>query len=132
MLLAYLTLCTAVFTAPTGIVSRGGSIHAKLCLMEHRENFAYEHWEEILDICARYDISLSIGDGLRPGCIAGGFMVMTCTLQCHVKRVGRRYLRALRHQPQHGRRPEAWLHRRWVMGCIVTCNVVSGVLRSEM
>lgn len=54
----------------TGIVSRGGSIHAKLCLMDHKENFAYEHWDEILDICAAYDISLSIGDGLRPGCIA--------------------------------------------------------------
>ena len=54
----------------TGIVSRGGSIHAKLCLMDHKENFAYQHWEEILEICAAYDISLSIGDGLRPGCIA--------------------------------------------------------------
>lgn len=54
----------------TGIVSRGGSIHAKLCLMDHKENFAYQHWDEILDICAEYDITLSIGDGLRPGCIA--------------------------------------------------------------
>lgn len=36
-----------------------------------RENFAYEHWDDILDICAQYDITLSIGDGLRPGCIAG-------------------------------------------------------------
>lgn len=54
----------------TGIVSRGGSIHAKLCLLDHTENFAYVHWDEILDICAEYDISLSIGDGLRPGCIA--------------------------------------------------------------
>ncbi|KAL4438520.1 hypothetical protein ABPG77_000168 [Micractinium sp. CCAP 211/92] len=53
----------------TGIVSRGGSIHAKLCLLDHRENFAYEHWDEILDICRAYDISLSIGDGLRPGSI---------------------------------------------------------------
>jgi phosphomethylpyrimidine synthase len=53
----------------TGIVSRGGSIHAKLCLMEHCENFAYEHWDEILDICRAYDITLSIGDGLRPGSI---------------------------------------------------------------
>jgi len=53
----------------TGIVSRGGSIHAKHCLLEHRENFAYDHWDDILDICATYDISLSIGDGLRPGCI---------------------------------------------------------------
>lgn len=54
----------------TGIVSRGGSIHAKLCLLDHTENFAYTHWDEILEICAEYDISLSIGDGLRPGCIA--------------------------------------------------------------
>jgi len=54
----------------TGIVSRGGSIHAKLCLMDHEENFAYRMWDEILDICAEYDISLSIGDGLRPGSIA--------------------------------------------------------------
>ena len=53
----------------TGIVSRGGSIHAKLALLEHKENFAYEHWDEILDICAAYDITLSIGDGLRPGSI---------------------------------------------------------------
>eukprot|EP00249_Psilotum_nudum_P015563 c25392_g1_i1 orf=596-2671(-) len=53
----------------TGIVSRGGSIHAKWCLAYHKENFAYEHWDEILDICNKYDISLSIGDGLRPGSI---------------------------------------------------------------
>ena len=55
----------------TGIVSRGGSIHAKLCLLDHTENFTYTHWDEILDICNKYDISLSIGDGRRPGCIAG-------------------------------------------------------------
>ncbi|XP_008457389.2 phosphomethylpyrimidine synthase, chloroplastic isoform X3 [Cucumis melo] len=53
----------------TGIVSRGGSIHAKWCLAHHKENFAYEHWDDILDICNQYDISLSIGDGLRPGSI---------------------------------------------------------------
>jgi len=53
----------------TGIVSRGGSIHAKNCLAHHKENFAYEHWDDILDICNKYDISLSIGDGLRPGSI---------------------------------------------------------------
>ena len=45
--------------------------HVQLCLLDHTENFAYMHWDEILDICAEYDISLSIGDGLRPGCIAG-------------------------------------------------------------
>lgn len=53
----------------TGIVSRGGSIHAKWCLAYHKENFAYEHWDEILDICNQYDVALSIGDGLRPGSI---------------------------------------------------------------
>jgi len=53
----------------TGIVSRGGSIHGKIQLMDHTENFAYEHWDDILDICQEYDISLSIGDGLRPGSI---------------------------------------------------------------
>ncbi|KAK4388501.1 Phosphomethylpyrimidine synthase, chloroplastic [Sesamum angolense] len=53
----------------TGIVSRGGSIHAKWCLAHHKENFAYDHWDDILDICNQYDISLSIGDGLRPGSI---------------------------------------------------------------
>ena len=53
----------------TGIVSRGGSIHAKLCLLDHTENFAYVHWDEILEICRHYDVALSIGDGLRPGCI---------------------------------------------------------------
>lgn len=45
----------------------------QLCLMDHTENFAYVHWDEILDICRHYDIALSIGDGLRPGCIAGNF-----------------------------------------------------------
>ncbi len=54
----------------TGIVSRGGSIHAKWCLAHHRENFAYEHWDEICEIMSAYDVSFSIGDGLRPGCIA--------------------------------------------------------------
>jgi phosphomethylpyrimidine synthase len=53
----------------TGVVSRGGSIHAKAMLLDHCENFAYEHWDDILDICARYDVALSIGDGLRPGSI---------------------------------------------------------------
>mmetsp|Transcript_33446 Transcript_33446/g.99623 ORF Transcript_33446/g.99623 Transcript_33446/m.99623 type:complete len:639 (-) Transcript_33446:520-2436(-) len=56
-------------TRKTGIVSRGGSIHAKWNIFHHRENFAYEHWDDILDICAEYDIALSIGDGLRPGSI---------------------------------------------------------------
>jgi phosphomethylpyrimidine synthase len=54
----------------TGIVSRGGSIMAKWCLAHHRENFLYTHWDEICDICAAYDVSFSIGDGLRPGSIA--------------------------------------------------------------
>ncbi len=54
----------------TGIVSRGGSIHAKWCLAHHRENFAYEHWDEICEIMSAYDVAFSIGDGLRPGSIA--------------------------------------------------------------
>ena len=54
----------------TGIVSRGGSIMAKWCLSHHKENFLYTHWDEICEICAAYDVSFSIGDGLRPGSIA--------------------------------------------------------------
>lgn len=54
----------------TGIVSRGGSIMAKWCLSHHKENFLYTHWDEICDIMADYDVSFSIGDGLRPGSIA--------------------------------------------------------------
>ena len=54
----------------TGIVSRGGSIMAKWCLAHHRESFLYERFEEICDICRAYDVSFSLGDGLRPGSIA--------------------------------------------------------------
>ncbi|WP_019223738.1 phosphomethylpyrimidine synthase ThiC [Bartonella rattaustraliani] len=54
----------------TGIVSRGGSIMAKWCLHHHKESFLYEHFDEICDIARTYDISLSLGDGLRPGSIA--------------------------------------------------------------
>ena len=54
----------------TGIVSRGGSIMAKWCLYHHRESFLYEHFEDICDICRAYDVSFSLGDGLRPGSIA--------------------------------------------------------------
>ena len=54
----------------TGIVSRGGSILAKWCLAHHRENFHYTHFEEICEIMRTYDVSFSLGDGLRPGCIA--------------------------------------------------------------
>lgn len=53
----------------TGIVSRGGSIIAKWCLAHHRENFLYTHFEEICDILRQYDVSISLGDGLRPGSI---------------------------------------------------------------
>lgn len=53
----------------TGIVSRGGSIMAKWCLSHHKENFLYEHFHEICEICAAYDVSLSLGDGLRPGSV---------------------------------------------------------------
>ena len=54
----------------TGIVSRGGSIIAKWCLAHHQENFLYTHFKEICEICAQYDVALSLGDGLRPGSIA--------------------------------------------------------------
>ena len=54
----------------TGIVSRGGSIMAKWCLAHHRESFLYAHFEDICDIMRAYDVSFSLGDGLRPGCIA--------------------------------------------------------------
>ncbi len=54
----------------TGIVSRGGSIMASWCLAHHQENFLYTHFEEICEIMRTYDISFSLGDGLRPGCIA--------------------------------------------------------------
>ena len=54
----------------TGIVSRGGSIMAKWCLAHHRENFLYDHFEDICEIMAAYDVSFSLGDGLRPGSIA--------------------------------------------------------------
>ncbi|HHQ4554656.1 TPA: phosphomethylpyrimidine synthase ThiC [Aeromonas veronii] len=53
----------------TGIVSRGGSIMAKWCLSHHKENFLYRHFREICEICAAYDVALSLGDGLRPGSV---------------------------------------------------------------
>jgi phosphomethylpyrimidine synthase len=54
----------------TGIVSRGGAIMAKWCLAHHKESFLYEHFEEICEICRAYDVSFSLGDGLRPGSVA--------------------------------------------------------------
>ena len=54
----------------TGIVSRGGSIMAQWCLAHHKENFLYTHFEEMCDIMRAYDVSFSLGDGLRPGSIA--------------------------------------------------------------
>jgi len=54
----------------TGIVSRGGSIMAKWCIAHHQENFLYTHFEEICEIMKAYDVSFSLGDGLRPGCLA--------------------------------------------------------------
>ena len=51
----------------TGIVSRGGSIMAKWCLAHHRENFLYTHFEDICEIMKTYDVTFSLGDGLRPG-----------------------------------------------------------------
>jgi phosphomethylpyrimidine synthase len=54
----------------TGIVSRGGSIMAKWCLAHHQENFLYTNFERICEVMKRYDVSFSLGDGLRPGCLA--------------------------------------------------------------
>ncbi|WP_158796013.1 phosphomethylpyrimidine synthase ThiC [Pedobacter sp. L105] len=54
----------------TGIVSRGGSIMAKWCLAHHQESFLYTHFEEICEIMKAYDVAFSLGDGLRPGCLA--------------------------------------------------------------
>ncbi|NRF32419.1 phosphomethylpyrimidine synthase ThiC [Vibrio coralliilyticus] len=54
----------------TGIVSRGGSIIAKWCLAHHQESFLYTNFREICEICAKYDVALSLGDGLRPGSVA--------------------------------------------------------------
>ncbi|PWK86644.1 phosphomethylpyrimidine synthase ThiC [Fulvimonas soli] len=54
----------------TGIVSRGGSIMAKWCLAHHKENFLYAHFEDICEIMKAYDVAFSLGDGLRPGCVA--------------------------------------------------------------
>lgn len=54
----------------TGIVSRGGSILAKWCIAHHKQNFLYTHYNEICEIFKKYDVSFSLGDGLRPGCLA--------------------------------------------------------------
>jgi len=54
----------------TGIVSRGGAIHAQWCLRHHQENFLYTQFDRILEICRKYDVTISLGDGLRPGCLA--------------------------------------------------------------
>jgi phosphomethylpyrimidine synthase len=67
VLLRYIPLTA---TRVTGIVSRGGSILAKWCLSHHEENFLYTHFEEICEIMKAYDVAFSLGDGLRPGCLA--------------------------------------------------------------
>jgi phosphomethylpyrimidine synthase len=53
----------------TGIVSRGGSVMAQWMLEHHKQNPFYTHWDKVLEICAKYDVSISAGDGLRPGCL---------------------------------------------------------------
>ncbi|WP_199609952.1 phosphomethylpyrimidine synthase ThiC [Flocculibacter collagenilyticus] len=67
VLLAYVPLAA---NRVTGIVSRGGSIMAKWCITHHQESFLYTRFRQICEICAQYDVSLSLGDGLRPGSIA--------------------------------------------------------------
>jgi phosphomethylpyrimidine synthase len=54
----------------TGIVSRGGSIMAEWMITHHKQNPFYTHWDKVLEICAKYDVTISAGDGLRPGCLA--------------------------------------------------------------
>ncbi len=53
----------------TGIVSRGGSMHAKWCVAHNKQNFLYEHFDQICEVLKKYDVSFSLGDGLRPGCL---------------------------------------------------------------
>jgi phosphomethylpyrimidine synthase len=67
LLVEYLPL---VQTRITGIVSRGGSIMAQWMLQHHKQNPFYTHWDAVLDICKKYDVTISAGDGLRPGCLA--------------------------------------------------------------
>jgi phosphomethylpyrimidine synthase len=67
VLLRYVPLTA---TRKTGIVSRGGSIMAAWCLAHHQENFLYTHFRDICELMAQYDVTFSLGDGLRPGCIA--------------------------------------------------------------
>ena len=67
VLLRYVPLAA---TRKTGIVSRGGSIMAAWCLAHHQENFLYTHFREMCELMAAYDVTFSLGDGLRPGCIA--------------------------------------------------------------
>jgi phosphomethylpyrimidine synthase len=67
VLLRYVPLTAA---RKTGIVSRGGSIMAAWCLAHHEENFLYSHFREMCELMAQYDVTFSLGDGLRPGCIA--------------------------------------------------------------
>jgi phosphomethylpyrimidine synthase len=67
VLLAYVPLATR---RVTGIVSRGGSIMAKWCLAHRQENFLYTHFRDICEVMQQYDVSFSLGDGLRPGCTA--------------------------------------------------------------
>ncbi|MDL5511219.1 phosphomethylpyrimidine synthase ThiC [Arenibacter sp. M-2] len=67
VLLRYIPLTASRLT---GIVSRGGSIMAKWCLAHHKENFIYTHFSELCEILNKYDVSISLGDGLRPGSIA--------------------------------------------------------------
>ena len=67
VLIEYLPLVTKRIT---GIVSRGGAIMAQWMAQHHKQNFLYKHFDEILEIFAKYDVSYSLGDGLRPGCLA--------------------------------------------------------------
>lgn len=67
VLLEYLPLVAGRIT---GIVSRGGAILAQWCLRHHKQNFLYTQYDRLLEICKKYDVTISLGDGLRPGCLA--------------------------------------------------------------
>ena len=77
----------------TGIVSRGGSIMAQWMIENHKQNPFYTHWDKVLEICAKYDVTISAGDGLRPGCLADAsdeaqFAELEDARRAHQARVG--------------------------------------------
>ena len=90
----------------TGIVCRGGSIMAKWCLAHHQENFLYTHFDEICEIMRAYDVSFSLGDGLRPGSIADAndeaqFAELRTPGRTHADGLGARTCQVMNEGPGH-------------------------------